>query len=59
MTMKLKIENCDAQRTAVVQTVDHGAYQGAGVEIPPGESREFWIHHGRQLQIDEKQEGSA
>jgi hypothetical protein len=56
--MRLKIENCDAHRTAVVMTVDNGAYQGPAIEIPPGEAKEFWIHNGRQLQIDEKQEGS-
>lgn len=64
MTMRLKVTNEDAQRVAVVSTIEMRVRADTGVEpfvaesaeLGPGESRDFWIHAGRSLKIEELSE---
>lgn len=57
MTMRLTIKNDDTSRTAVLKYVDTPSgekKQEAAGELAPGESREFWIHSTRSLEVEEK-----
>lgn len=63
MTMRLTITNEDLARTARVSTVDFSGTPSEAVsmteDIPPGEQRDFWIHHGRKLSVEELQVEAA
>ena len=59
MTMRLTIHNEDPSRAARVTTID---FEGTPAEvaslasiIEPGDDREFWIHAGRTLRVEEVQ----
>lgn len=62
MTMRLTIKNEDETRTATIEVVDYYPVDEAGtsrseptlVEIPPGETREQWIHGGRKIVVRER-----
>jgi hypothetical protein len=65
MTMKVTIKNEDPTRTARVTCYDRSKgveegniyfpthQRGEQTELLPGESKEFWIHSGRDLKVEE------
>lgn len=62
MTMKITIANEDQTRIARVQVRDHTGKPGTGgwrvdseTEIPPGETRSFFVHSTRDLFVEEVQ----
>jgi hypothetical protein len=63
MTMRLTIKNEDTNRTATIEVVDFNPADEVGsaapspatTEVPPGETREVWIHSGRKAVLREKQ----
>lgn len=55
MTMRLTLKNEDQSRTARVTTLDVGGAANTPAEIAPGETKDFWIHAGRTLTVEELQ----
>jgi hypothetical protein len=63
MTMRIKITNEDTHRTALVEQIDFnpndpnaaGGSRCAIDELPPGESKDVWIHCGRRVVVHERQ----
>ena len=56
MTMRITVKNEDAQRTARVTPHVAGQVETQMIQdVPPGVSRDFYIHNGKTLTIEEVQ----
>jgi hypothetical protein len=64
MTMRVDVENMDAQRTLVGEYIDKGKdvndpskdveYRSTACSLKPGEKATCWIHSTRQLLLTEE-----
>lgn len=61
MTMRIKIENCDATRKLKITTLDYSLNDGRDKArasqtqtIEPGQTAEVWAYIGRDFRLEEE-----